>query len=82
MTVTSLLLLAVLNDPGRVDEGDRLQQLVGHLNAHQPLQEALAELLQGGEGPRAVCCHDDALYSPKLLTVHQDCVLRGGGLST
>lgn len=73
--VTSLLLLAVFNDAGRVDESDPLQQLVGHLDAHQPLQEALAELLQGGEGPRAVCCHNNALYGSRLLTVHYDCVL-------
>lgn len=46
LMVTSLLLLAVFNDAGRVDEGDPLQQLVGHLDADQPLQEALAELLQ------------------------------------
>lgn len=73
--VTSLLLLAVFDDAGRVHEGDRLQQLVGHLDTHQPLQEALAELLQGRKGPRAVCCHNDALYGPRLLSVHYDCVL-------
>lgn len=49
--LTSLLLLAVFNDARCVDEGDPLQQLVGHLDAHQPLQEALAELLQRREGP-------------------------------
>lgn len=62
--VTSLLLLAVFNDARRVHERDPLQQFVGHLDAHQPLQESLAELLQGGEGQRAVCRHNDALYTP------------------
>lgn len=73
--VTSLLLLAVFDDAWCVDKGDPLQQLVGHLDTNQPLQEALAELLQGGEGSRAVRCHDDALYGPKLLPVCYDCVL-------
>lgn len=45
--VTSLLLLAVFNDARRVHECDPLQQFVGHLDAHQPLKEALAESLQG-----------------------------------
>lgn len=43
--LTSLLLLAVLDNAGCIHEGDPLQQLVGHLDAHQPLQEALSELL-------------------------------------
>lgn len=81
-TITSFLLFSVLDDAGCVDEGDPLQQLVGHLDTHQPLQEALAELLQGGEGPRAVRSHDDALDGPELLAVHYDGVLGGGGLST
>lgn len=82
ISITSFLLFAVLDDAGGVDEGDPLQQLVGHLHAHQPLQEALAKLLQGGEGAGAVGCHNDALYGPKLVTMHYNCVLRGGGLST
>lgn len=51
LLVTSLLLLAVFDDARCVDEGDSLQQLVGHLDAHQPLQKTLAKLLQGREGP-------------------------------
>lgn len=81
-TLTSLLLLAVFNDARRVDEGHPLQQLVGHLDAHQPLQEALAELLQRGEGAGAVCRHDDALDGAELLPVHDHGVLGGGGLGT
>lgn len=49
--LTPLLLLAVLDDTRRIHKGDPLQQLVGHLDAHQPLQKALAELLQRGQGP-------------------------------
>lgn len=80
--LTSLLLLAVLNDSRRVHEGDPLQQLVGHLNANQLLKKALPKLLQGRKGARAVGRHDDALYGPGLLAMHDHSELRGSGLST
>lgn len=79
---TSLLLLAVLNNARRVHQGDSLQQFMGHLNPHQPLQEPLAKLLQRGEGPGAVGCHHDALHRAELVTMHHHCVLRCSGLST
>ena len=79
---TSLLLLAVLDDAGRVHEGDALQQLVGHLHPDQLLQEVLPELLQRGEGAGAVGGHHDALHGADLLPVHDDGELRGSGLST
>lgn len=69
---TSLLLFAVLNDSRRVHECDPLQKLVGHLDANQLLQKVLAELLQRGEGARAVGSHDDALHGADLLAVHDD----------
>lgn len=79
---TSLLLLAVLDDTRRVHKRDPLQEFDWHLNAYQLLQKALAELLQGREGPRAVSCHDDSLDAAHFLSVHEDRVLRGGGLSS
>lgn len=81
VSLTSFLLLAVFNDAGCVDEGDPLQEFMGHLDANQSLQEALTEPLQRGKGPRTVRCHDNAFYGSKLLAVHNNRVLRGGGLS-
>ena len=53
---------------------------MGNLNADQLLQEILAKLLEGREGPGAVSSHDDALDGLQLGPVHEDRELRGGGL--
>lgn len=82
MCFTSLLLLAVLNNARCVYKGHTLQQLVGHLNTNQFFQEVLPKFLQGREGARAVCCHDNALNRADLLPMHNNSELRGSGLSS
>lgn len=82
LCTTSLLLLAVLDDPWRIHQRDTLQQLVWHLDTHQLLQETLAKLLQGREGAGSVCGHNDALDGAHFLTVHYYHILGSSGLST